>query len=195
MPWFARALVVTALLAACEFGPLEPAAGFRAGVYEVAVTVNDACEQIDVAMPAMDCRAGLELDDDGALFGAWPEVDGMTYVVHDGTLPNVSTAPVLRWSTSGIEPSTACDGAALRWVVSLANDDAGQITGSLRNSWTGISGCPTLPELPSAECTTAFTYRYTLEQPCEAPCTLVDDDTTPAAGEPYDCGLSACECP
>jgi len=47
--------------------------------------------------------------------------------------------------------------------------------------------------MPAMECTTTFAYRYTLEEPCEAPCELVDADVAPS--EPYDCGLAACECP
>jgi hypothetical protein len=191
------ALAWAVLLAACEFGPLAPAAAFRAGVYDVSVTVDDACGQIDVPMPApaMDCRVGLQLTDDGSLGAAWPEVDGATYVVNDGALPNIGEMPVLRWSDSGIEPSTVCDGAALRWVVTLSNDADGKVSGTLRNNWTGVTGCPVTPALPQTECTTAFTYRYDLDEACEAPCELVDADVAPAAGEPYDCGLSVCECP
>jgi hypothetical protein len=180
---------------ACEFGPLEPAAGFRAGVYDVSVSVDDACGQIGVAMRAMDCRGGVQVVDDGALSIAWPEVDGATYVINDGALPNIGESPVLRWSDSGIEPSTECDGAALRWVVTLTNDDEGKLSGSLRNSWTGVTGCPVTTTMPQTECTTAFSYRYDLHEPCEDPCELVDSDIAPAAGEPYDCGLSVCSCP
>lgn len=189
-----RAVVLALVGAACEFGPLEPPAPFRAGVYEVAVTVDDGCEQIDVTpAPAMDCRAGLALVEDDALSVAWPEVVDATYVVHDDAVPNIGQAPVLRWSTSGIVPSTVCDSATLRWVMTLTNDDDGKLSGSLRNTWSGLTGCPVTPEQPTADCTTAFIYRYSLDEPCEDPCTLVD--TVPTPEQPYDCGLSTCECP
>lgn len=189
-----RLLVASlAVLGACEFSPLGPAAPFRSGVYAVDVTIDDGCNQVFVMDTPLDCRAGLEVDDEGALSAAWPEVEGMTYVVNDGLMPKVADAPVLRWSTSGTEPSESCDTAALRWVVSLANDDSGAISGSLRNSWTGVMGCPVVPSMPAMECTSTFVYRYTLEEPCDAPCELVEADNTDDG--PYDCGLAACECP
>lgn len=181
-------------LGACDLGPLEPASPFRAGVYAVAVNVDDGCAQVDVPDAPLDCHAGMALADDGSLMAAWPEVDGATYVVHDGTMPNIGTEPVLRWSTSGTEASTVCDSAALRWITSLSNDDDGALSGSLRNTWTGVDDCPVTPAMPAMDCATVFSYRYTLEEPCEDPCTLVDAGTAPPAGE-YDCGLSACECP
>jgi hypothetical protein len=177
----------------CEFSPLGPAPDFRAGVYTVDVTIDDGCNQVAVMDTPLDCKAGLLLDDDGALSAAWPEVDGATYVVHDGALPRVAESPVTRWSTSGIEPADGCDGAAMRWIVTLANDDTGAISGSLRNSWTGVMGCPVVPSRPQLDCSTSFAYRYTLEEPCEAPCTLVEAESTDDG--PYDCGLAACECP
>lgn len=182
-----------ASLLACEFSPLGPGPDFRPGVYTVDVTVNDGCNQVAVMDTPLDCRAGLQLDDEGGLSVAWPEVDGATYVVNDGLMPRVAESPVIRWSTSGIEPSADCDGAAMRWIVTLANDDAGALSGSLRNSWTGVMACPVVPSRPQTECSTTFAYRYTLEEPCDAPCTLVEADAT--VDGPYDCGLAACECP
>jgi hypothetical protein len=179
-------------IAACELGPLEPAAPFRTGVYHVAVTLDDGCSQVDVPDTPMDCLAGMTVDADGGLVAAWPEIDGATYVVNDATIPKIADAPVLRWSTSTVEPSTVCDGAALRWIVSLSNDEDGALSGSLRNTWTDVETCPVTPAMPAMECTTTFAYRYTLETPCDAPCELVDADLE---GEPYDCGLAACECP
>ncbi len=190
-----RYAAIISVLCACEFSPLDPPADFRTGVYAVSVTVDDGCGQIDVPNEPLNCRAGLDLADDGALLVAWPEVDRATYIVHDGALTNVAEAPVLRWSTSGTEPSTVCDGAALRWIVSLSNDGVGALSGSLRNSWTGVDGCPVTVAMPTAECNTVFAYRYTLEESCEAPCTLENEDTAPAPGEPYDCGLTRCVCP
>lgn len=186
-------LIATLAITACELGPLEPAAPFRTGVYEVAVTLDDGCGQVDVPDTPMDCLAGIAVDDEGGLIAAWPEVDGATYVVHDGVIPKIGDAPVLRWSTSGIEPSEVCDGAALRWLVTLSNDADGSLSGSLRNTWTGVDTCPVTTAMPAMECSTTFAYRYTLEGPCEAPCELVDADVPPS--EPYDCGLAACECP
>jgi hypothetical protein len=184
---------IAILASACELGPLGPAAAFRTGVYAVDVTLDDGCGQVDVPDTPMDCHAGLEVDADGALVAAWPEVDAATYIVHDGTIPRITEEPALRWSTSGIEQSTTCEGAALRWIVTLSNDDEGAISGSLRNSWTGVATCPVTTEMPAMECTTTFAYRYTLEEPCEAPCSLVDAEAVD--GAPYDCGLAACECP
>ncbi len=200
----ARRLAVAALAGsvltntACVFGPLEPGEPFSPGVYLVEVTVDDGCQQISVSpTPPLECRGGLVTDpeaDDG-LVAFWPELDGDTYVIHDGLLPEATSMPILRWSTSELERPSGCDMAEQRSVVSLSNDDAGIVNGSLRNTWSNVATCPVTPGIPRADCTTQFTYRYTLETSCVSPCELVQSDAEPAEGEPYDCGLSVCSCP
>jgi hypothetical protein len=191
-------LLATLLPAGCVFGPLEPGAPFTQGVYLADVRVDDGCQQIQVTpTPTLDCRGGLWTDPDAndALVAFWPELDGDTYVINDGAVPQVNSAPVLRWSTSDRILLEGCDSVDHRWVLALSNDDDGVINGSLRNTWTNVKSCPIGTGAPQADCTTQFTYRFELETACTEPCQLVDAETDPAEGEAYDCGASVCECP
>jgi hypothetical protein len=191
--------LAVALVGGCTFSPLDTSAAgqpFTPGVYRVEVDVQDGCGQIRVSpTPSLDCRGGLWTEGDDGLVAFWPELDGDTIVVHDDVLVEVLSAPVLRWSGSDREVPSSCTVADHRWVLSLSNDDAGEINGSLRNSWSNVAKCPIGSGTPRLDCTTQFTYRYTLETPCASPCQLVDDADATHDDGLTDCGASVCECP
>lgn len=192
------AVLLVLVTAACDFGPLEPGAPFTPGVYVAEVRVDDGCGQTGVTpLPDLACRGGLWTDPDqgDALVAFWPELDAGTYVINDGTVPQVNSAPVLRWSTSASTNPEGCVDARQQWLLTLANNDDGAIDGSLRYTWTSVATCPVGSGAPQAECTTTFNYTYRLETACASPCELVDAEVDPAEGEPYDCGASVCECP
>ncbi|MBC8070080.1 MAG: hypothetical protein IAG13_17205 [Deltaproteobacteria bacterium] len=191
-------MLLVLVTVACDFGPLEPGAPFTPGVYVVDVRVEDGCGQSGVGPDEpLECRGGIWTDPDegDALIAFWPEVDRGTYVINDGVVPQANSAPVLRWSTGDRTAPEGCPEALQQWVLTLTNDDAGRLNGSLRYSWTGVETCPVGGGAPTAECVTRFVYSYALETACAAPCELVDAGDEPAEGEPYDCGASVCECP
>lgn len=192
-----KLMAITLLLGGCVSQPLgvtsmmtdmdHPIVPPQPGVYDVTVAAATGdCAPATLSGPLPPLRELVELDAEARLSVQMPDV-----VVGKDALFATRALPGFRWQ----ESTTRC-GAQVAYditAIELAADAMTLVRSELWSNTAASAGATdaTCDFVPPADCGSSVTLRYTLAEPCAAPCALTVGDAPLANDFP----AVSCVCP